>query len=150
MTGIVEHLRIRLLFTIMWRSNTTPEHMTDFLVKYIPKHSRPSLEISEYRPIPLISCLGKLYTMVWLPSPTDKLQPHITKHQGAPQKATGALEQAWLATQLLQEGREQGIGTHAALTDLEECYDTVWREGLYFLLYSSGIQGDMRRGTKSW
>ena len=147
-TGIVEPLR--LLFTAMWTSNTTPEHMTDVLVKYIPKHSRPSLEISEYRPISLISCLGKLYTMVWLPSLTDKLQPHITKHQGAFQKGTGALEQAWLATQLLQERREQGIETHAALTDLEKCYDTVWREGLYFLLYSYGVQNDMLRNTKSW
>ena len=146
--GIVEPLR--LLFTAMWTSNTTPEHMTDVLVKYIPKHSRPSLEISEYRPISLISCLGKLYTMVWLPSLTDKLQPHITKHQGAFQKGTGALEQAWLATQLLQERREQGIETHAALTDLEKCYDTVWREGLYFLLYSYGVQGDMLRNIKRW
>ena len=121
--GIAEPLR--LLFTAMWTSNTTPENMSDVPVKYIPKHSRPSLEISEYRPISLISCLGKLYTMVWLPSLTGKLQPHITKHQGAFQKGTGALEQAWLATQLLQERREQGIETHAALTDLEKCYDTV-------------------------
>ena len=59
--------------------------------------------------------------MVCPPSLTDKLQPHITKHQGAFQKGTGALEQAWLATQLLQERREQGTKTHAALTDLEKC-----------------------------
>ena len=38
----------------------------------------------------------------------------------------------------------------AALTDLEKCYDTVWREGLYFLLYSYGVQGDMLRNIKSW
>ena len=134
----------------MWDSNTTPEHMAEVLVTYIPKHSRPSLEISEYRPISLISCLGKLYTMVWLPSLIDKLQLHITKHQGAFQKGMGALEQAWLATQLLQERREQRVETHAALTNLEKCYDTVWREGLYFLLYNYGVQGDMLRNIKSW
>ena len=118
--AIVQPLKI--LFTAMWETNTTPDSMKEVLVKYIPKHSRPSLEISEYRPISLISCLGKLYTMVWLPCLTQKLQPHITKHQGAFQKGTGALEQAWLATQLLQERREQGLETHAALTDLEKCY----------------------------
>ena len=63
--------------------------------------------------------------MLWLPRRTDKLQHHITKHQGALQKGTVALEQAWLATQLIQERREQGIETHAALTDLQKCYDTV-------------------------
>ena len=88
--------------------------------------------------------------MVWLPSLTDKLQPHITQHQGAFQKGTGALQQAWLAAQLLQERREQGIETHASLTDLEKCYDTVWREGHYFLLYSYGVQGDKLRNIKSW
>ena len=51
---------------------------------------------------------------------------------------------------MLQERREQGIETHAALTDPEKCYDTVWREGLYFLLYSYGVQGDMLRNIKSW
>ena len=109
----------------MWDSNTTPEHMAEVLVTYIPKHSRPSLEISEYRPISLISCLGKLYTMVWLPSLIDKLQLHITKHQGAFQKGMWALDHAWPAAQLLQEKREQDIETHAALMDIEKCYDTV-------------------------
>ena len=141
---------LKLLFTAMWESNLTPNSMKEVLVKYIPKGSRPSLEISEYRPISLISCLGKLYTMVWLPSLTRKLQPHISGHQGAFQKGTGALEQAWLAAQLLQDRREQGLETHAALTDLEKCYDTVWREGLYFLLYSYGVQGDMLRNIRGW
>ena len=78
---------LKMLFTAMWETNTTPDSMKEVLVKYTPnKHSRPSLEISEYRPISLISCLRKLYTMVWLPSLTQKLQPHITKHQGAFQK----------------------------------------------------------------
>ena len=63
-TGPVIVEPLCLLFTAMWTSNITPEHMTDVLVKYIPKHSRPSLEIREYRPISLISYLGELYAMV--------------------------------------------------------------------------------------
>ena len=88
--------------------------------------------------------------MVWLASLTEKLQSHTTKHQGAFQNETGVLEQAWLATQLLRERREEGVETHAALTYQEKCYDTVWREGLYFLLYSYGVQSDMLRNVKNW
>ena len=33
---------------------------------------------------------------------------------------------------------------------LERCCYTVWREGLHFLLYSYGVQGDMLRDIKSW
>ena len=36
-----------------------------------------------------------------------------------------------------------------ALTDLEKCYDNIWREGLYFVLYSFGVRGDMLRNIKS-
>ena len=151
-SGIVEPLH--LLFSAMWRYNTTPEHMTDVLVKYIPKHSCPSLDISEYRSISLISCLGKRYTMGWLPSLTNTQQPHITKHQGAFPKGTGALEQAGLATQLLQERREQGIQTYAAFIDLEKCYDTVWREGLYSPFFTAmasraSCPGTSRAGWKT-
>ena len=37
-----------------------------------------------------------------------------------------------------------------ALTDLEKCYDNIWREGLYFILHSFGVRGDMLLNIKLW
>ena len=37
-----------------------------------------------------------------------------------------------------------------ALTDLEKCYDNIWREGLYFILHSFGVRGAMLLNIKLW
>ena len=37
-----------------------------------------------------------------------------------------------------------------ALTDLEKCYDNIWRESLYFILHSFGVRGAMLLNIKLW
>ena len=78
--------------------------------------------------------------MVWLPKLTSKLSPWIGRHQGAFQKATGALEQAWMCMEMIREKVKAGGEAHVALTDLEKCYANIWREGLYFILHSFRVQ----------
>jgi hypothetical protein len=138
------------LFSAMWQNNLLPTGLGDATLRYIPKGTKPSQEISGYRPISLTSCIGKLYTMVWLPKLTSKLAPWIGRHQGAFQKGTGALEQAWMCMELIREKVEGGGEAHVALTDLEKCYDNIWREGLYFILHSFGVRGAMLLNIKLW
>ena len=45
---------------------------------------------------------------------------------------------------------EQNNHVYMALTDLEKCYDTVWREGLILILHSYGIKGNMLRNIPKW
>ena len=80
------------LFSAMWQNNLLPTGLGDATLRYIPKGTKPAQEISGYRPISLTSCIGKLYTMIWLPKLTSKLSPWIGRQQGAFQKGTGALE----------------------------------------------------------
>ena len=134
----------------MWQNNLLPTGLGDATLRYIPKGTKPSQEISGYRPISLTSCIGKLYTMVWLPKLTSKLSPWIGRHQGAFQKGTGALEQAWMCMEMIREKVKAGGEAHVALTDLEKCYDNIWREGLYFILHSFGVRGDMLLNIKLW
>jgi hypothetical protein len=42
------------------------------------------------------------------------------------------------------------LSVHVALTDLEKCYDNIWREGLYFILHSFGVRGAMLLNIKLW
>ena len=138
------------LFSAMWQNNLLPTGLGDATLRYIPKGTKPAQEISGYRPISLTSCIGKLYTMVWLPKLTSKLSPWIGRHQGAFQKGTGALEQAWMCMEMIREKVKAGGEAHVALTDLEKCYDNIWREGLYFILHSFGVRGDMLLNIKLW
>ena len=69
-------------------------------------------------------------------------------HKG---KGPGAIKQAWLFEQLAAEQLEEGgEHPHVMLTDLEKCYDSIWREGLYFKLYAMGVRGKMLRNIKKW
>ena len=63
--------------------------------------------------------------MVWLPQLTNKLAPWIGRHQGAFQKGTGVLEQAWMGMELIRERAREGDEAHVALNDLEKCYDDI-------------------------
>ena len=87
---------LRALFGYMWETAMVPKLLQETRVKYIHKGKTPMHEISGYRPISLISCLGKLYTMTWLPGLTATLMKLIAKEQGAFQKGIGSLKQAWL------------------------------------------------------
>lgn len=138
------------LFQAMWRCHLLPKGFGDATLRYIPKGTKPAQEISGYRPISLTSCIGKLYTLVWLPRLVSDLSPWIGRHQGAFQKGTGALEQSWLCMELIHEQVRKGGEAHVALTDLEKCYDNIWREGLYFILHSFGVRGDMLQNIRLW
>ena len=55
------------LFKGIWNNNLVPTFFRQVDIKYIFKGKGQKTEISGYRPISLISCLGKVYTLTWLP-----------------------------------------------------------------------------------
>ena len=88
--------------------------------------------------------------MVWLPSPTDKLQPRITQHQGCLPKGDGG-PRASVAGSTTTPGKEESRALRPMLhpRTWEKYYDTAWREGPYFRPYSYGVQGGVLRNVKS-
>ena len=52
--------------------------------------------------------------------------------------------------EMIREKVKAGGEVHVALTDLEKCYDNIWREDLYFILHSFGVRGDMLLNIKLW
>ena len=79
------------LFSAMWQNNLLPTGLGDATLRYIPKGTKPAQEISGYRPISLTSCIGKLYTMVWLPKLTSKLPPWIGRHHDVINEPTACI-----------------------------------------------------------
>ena len=133
------------MFEDMFEQEIVPDQLARVKVVYIHKGKGPLQEISGYRPISLISCIGKMYTAMLLAEIAAKVGPHIGPAQGAFRKGSGAVEQ--LAAEQLEEDGEH---PHVMLTDLEKCYDSIWREGLYFKLYAMGVRGKMLRNIKRW
>ena len=54
------------LYNLMWTCELIPTEWGHCHIRYLHK-KKSKLDLSNYRPISLISCLAKAFTMLWLP-----------------------------------------------------------------------------------
>ena len=98
-------------------------------------------EVSNYRPISLISVLDKTFTQTWVGRLQDIAAGHLVKEQGCGQKGQGVPEHLWafMDSDLMEEGVSKGgadgdgetPGTYALFAVVAKAYDhLVWRDGL--------------------
>lgn len=84
-------------------------------------------QYTNWRPITLLSCLGKLFERLLLPRLSRKLSPVLADCQAG--FRYGADEQAWLLVeslrlrQRLPQSRRRAL---VAFVDIRKAYDTVW------------------------
>ena len=145
------HSTLLELFNLMWEWEILPTSWGHSHIRYLHK-KKSKLDLSNYRPISLISCLGKAFTMMWLPRIATALLPHLVSQQGSKGKGCGSMESLWTLTSLIDSACAQGQGNHvhAMFCDTSTAYDTVWRDGMYFTLYSYGIRGPLLRMIQQW
>ena len=97
--------------------------------------------------------MGKLYTMMWLPRLEKVIVPHIAHLQMGGMRGSSAELAAWTLTSLVDHKRGKTGARrqlYACLADTETAFDTVWQEGLYFVLHAYGVKGTMLRMIKEW
>ena len=145
------HTTLLEVFNIMWEWEILPTDWGHSHIRYLHKKKSKS-DLSNYRPISLISCLGKAFTMMWLPRIATTLLPHLVPQQGSKGKGCSAIDSLWTLTALIDSAcdKAQGAHVHAMFCDTTTAYDTVWRDGLYFTLYSYGIRGPLLRMIHKW
>ena len=145
------HSTLLELFNLMWEWEIIPTSWGHSHIRYLHK-KKSKLDLSNYRPISLISCLGKAFTMMWLPRIAAALLPHLVSQQGSKGKGCGSMESLWTLTSLIDSACAQGQGNHvhAMFCDTSTAYDTVWRDGMYFTLYSYGVRGPLLRMIRQW
>ena len=89
--------------------------------------------------------------MLWLPRLANALLPHLAPQQGARGKGTGSLETLWTVTSLIDSVcAEPTQKAYVLLCDTAQAYDTVWRDGMYFILYSYGVRGPLLLMIHAW
>ena len=145
------HSTLLELFNLMWEWEILPTSWGHSHIRYLHK-KKSKIDLSNYRPISLISCIGKAFTMMWLPRIAAALLPHLVSQQGSKGKGCGSMESLWTLTSLIDSACAQGQGNyvHAMFCDTSTAYDTVWRDGMYFTLYSYGIRGPLLRMIQQW
>lgn len=73
---------LHALFERTWLDNSLPGQRCESTISYLYKGSGTKTEITNYRPISLISVIGKTFTRSWLPRLVAQIAPNLVQEQG--------------------------------------------------------------------
>jgi hypothetical protein len=136
-----------LLFNRIWISGTWPEAWREGLLVPLFKNSGTRLNMGDYRPITLTSCVAKLFENILLARLTswaDAAQT-ICEEQAGFRAGRSTLEHLFVLHEVIGARRESKQRTFLAFLDARRAYDRVWRDGLRLKLWKGGMQGRMFR-----
>ena len=78
----------------MWDTGDVPAGWGEARVTYLHKKGSKT-EVSNYRPISLLSVIAKAFTKSWVGRLQKVAAPHLVKEQGCGRKGQGAPQHLW-------------------------------------------------------
>ena len=140
------------LFNISWRTGVFPTAWKEATIIPIVKKDKDPTKTASYRPISLLSCLGKtLERMI-----NKRLQWHlednnlITKEQTAFRKHRSTEDRLTYLAQSVENAFQEKKKTVATFVDLSKAFDKMWKKGLLLKLLRAGVTGHMFKWIKSF
>ena len=137
---------VTTLFNFMFEREVWPDRWSRGII--FPTHKHDSrLDPGNYRPITLLSVMGKLFGAVMnarLIAFSESVGS-VCDEQGGFRPKRGAPDQVFLWREILASRRERRLPTMACFVDVRKAYDTVWREGAYVRIYEGGVRGKLWR-----
>eukprot|EP00922_Rhytidocystis_sp_ex-Travisia-forbesii_P004096 GHVS01005962.1.p1 GENE.GHVS01005962.1~~GHVS01005962.1.p1 ORF type:complete len:327 (+),score=20.39 GHVS01005962.1:1-981(+) len=130
------HLTVTILHRLLariWASGTVP---VDWKVGYlIPLHKKGAKEeCSNYRGIMLLSCVGKLLSIILLDRLLPVLSATLTPNQCGYRANRSTTDLIFATRQLIEKSIEHRQSVHMVFVDLSKAFDTVPRDALWSLL----------------
>ena len=143
-------LYVGLLNSILDAGNI-PESWSIDNICSIYKNKGDPLIPENYRPITLVSCLGKLFTSVLNNRLTRFLDEHelLSETQTGFRKDYSTLDNIFTLHSLIELLKSQRKKLFCCFIDFSRAFDTVWRVGLWRKLLSNNINGKILRIIKS-
>jgi len=135
-----------LLFNFVLDREVWPERWGTGVIFPLHKHDS-RLEPGNYRPITLLSVVGKMFGIVV----NSRVMAYseavgaISDEQGGFRRNRGCPDQIFIWREILESRRERKLPTYATFVDVRKAYDTVWREKAYVDIHDAGINGKLWR-----
>jgi hypothetical protein len=135
-----------LLFNFVFDKEVWPERWGTGIIFPLHKHDS-RLDPSNYRPITLLSVVGKLFGVIVNArlSAFSEATGSLSDEQGGFRPKRGTPDQVFLLREVLASRKERGLPTLATYIDARKAYDTVWREDAYVRIHESGVRGKLWR-----
>ena len=121
------------LFNIIYDQGTVPSAWTTGIIKPIYKQKGNKQEPDNYRPITILSCLGKLFTSVLnnrLKIYTE-MENYIGEEQIGFRENYSTIDGIFSLYMLIDLMKKRRKKLFCAFIDLKICFGSVWREGLW-------------------
>ena len=124
-----------------------PSTWKEGLIVPIKKPSKPPEELKSYRPITLLSCLGKLFERII----QARLEYHLentnclSETQFGFRKGRGTINCLLRLENTIKNALASNEIVGAVYIDLTSAFDTVWIKGLKFKLIRMGVRGRLYR-----
>ena len=118
----------------------------------IPKPAKSLTSVSSYRPISLLSCLGKLLESLI----NERLCFHLEQNgslrpsQGGFRRRLAAVDQVARLEAAVRAALATKSVLLAVFCDLSNAFDRVWHTGLLYKLSQSGVRGTMLRWLRAY
>ena len=139
------------LFNIIFDSGLVPESWTLGDIIPIYKNKGSITDPVNYRPITLLSCLGKLFTSILNTRITKYVEEsNIIDHcQAGFREGFSTLDNLFILQNLIDISKSQKTKFYCAFIDFKQAFDKVWRNGLWEKLLKTKINGKCLRIIKN-
>ena len=131
------------LFNLVLDTGLVPECWTLGMIKPIYKNKGSERDPSNYRPITLISCVGKLFTTIL----NNRIQTYVederllNRCQSGFRKGQSTIDNIFVLHNLIEIVCKSKLSLYCAFIDLKQAFDKVWRIGLWQKLSKYNING---------
>lgn len=133
------------VFNIIFDSGKIPESWSIGVIKPIYKNKGDPIRPENYRPITILSCLGKLFTLILNNRLKDFTENNdvINSCQAGFRQKHSTVDNLFIIKCLFDIARSNKSKLHCCFVDFKQAFDTVWRPGLWQKLLQHNINGKM-------
>ena len=131
------------LLNIILDSGVLPEVWSVGMIKPIYKQKGEKSNPENYRPITLVSCVGKLFTSIL----SNRLYTYVesnnvfTNTQAGFRKGYSTTDNIFILYSRIEMLNYRKKKLFCAFIDLKQAFDTVWRDGLWWKMVNCNING---------
>ena len=150
--GNIALQKLLYIYNQSWKTGEFPAKWKEAILIPILKKGKDKNNKESYRPISLLSCLGKTMERMI----NKRLQNHLERNglldptQSGFRKNRSTEDQIAYLTQEVENGFQRKMKTIAVFVDLTKAFDKVWKEGLLLKLARKEIGGKMYRWIESY
>ena len=135
------------LFNLILRSAAIPEQWSIAKIKPIYKNKGDRNDPDNYRPISLISCLGKLFTSLLSDRLSSFLEDNVilNSNQAGFRKNFSTNDHIFSLYAIIELMKFEKKKLFCTFVDFSKAFDSVWRVGLWRKLLKNDVKGDFFR-----